>query len=79
MGGTRGWGREVGRAWRRGIFIGRVDMVGIVAREDGGRLAKGGHISLFLAKHMRHFPPNQGVCSFPMPLPHSENMDNIKV
>ena len=54
-------------------------MVGIVMREEDGRLAYGGNLSLFLAKHTRHFPPNQGVCSFPMPLPHSENKDNIKV
>ena len=79
MGGGRGWGRGGGRGWWRGTFIGRLDMVGIVMREDDGRLANGGNISLLLAKHMRHFPPNHGVCSFPMPLPHSENIDNIKV
>ena len=75
----KGWGREGGRRWWRGISIGRVDMVGIVMREEDGRLAYGGHFSLFLAKHMIHFPPKQGGCSFPMPLPHSENIDTITI
>ena len=79
VGETRGWGREGGRGWLRGIFIGSEDMFGIVTREDDGRLVKGGHLSLFFPKHMRHFPPNQGVCSFPMPLPHSENIDTITI